>query len=106
MSFDTDLLDSLFEQQPLFEEVNDDDFTKDFCEDLIEKFSIKGDTEIKAVDGVSIRKRGDVIFIMNFADEKKTVTLDREYKNVVTGENVNGEVELGVCEYIILIRNS
>ena len=81
---------------------NDDDFTKDFCEDLIEKFSIKGDTEIKAVDGVSIRKRGDVIFIMNFADEKKTVTLDREYKNVVTGETVNGEIELDVCDYIIL----
>ena len=85
---------------------NDDDFTKDFCEDLIKEFSIKGDTEIKATEGVSIRKRGELIFVMNFSDEKKTVTLDREYKNVVTGKKVNGEVELDVCEYIVLIRNS
>ncbi len=66
------------------------------------EFSIKGDTEIRAESGVSIRKRGELIFVMNFSDEKKTVTLDREYKNVVTGENVNGEVELEVCEYLIL----
>ena len=81
---------------------NDDNFTEDFCEDLIKEMSIKADTEIKAVDGVSIRKRGDLIFVMNFADESKTVKLDREYKNVVTGESVNGEITLDVCEYLIL----
>ena len=43
-----------------------------------------------------------MVFIMNFADEKKTVILDKEYKNVVTGENVSGKVELDVCGYIIL----
>ena len=85
---------------------NDDDFAKDFCEDLIKKISIKGDTEIKSETGVSIRKRGDLIFVMNFADESRKVTLDREYKNVVTGESVNGEVELDVCGYTILIRNA
>ena len=39
---------------------------------------------------------------MNFADETKTVTLDKEYKNVVTGESVSGEVILDVCDYLIL----
>ena len=43
---------------------------------------------------------------MNFADETRKVTLDKEYVNVVTGEKVTGEVELDVCGYIILIRNS
>mgnify|MGYP002511813384 FL=1 len=43
---------------------------------------------------------------MNFADETRKVTLDKEYVNVVTGEKVDGEVELDVCGYIILIRNS
>ena len=81
---------------------NDDDFTKDFCEDLIEKISINCDTEIKAENGVSIRKRGDVIFVMNFSDESKKITLDKEYKNVVTGENVSGQVEIEVCGYLIL----
>ena len=85
---------------------NDDSFTEDFCEDLIKEMSIKADTEIKAVDGVSIRKRGDLIFIMNFADESKKIMLDREYKNVVTGESISGEITLDVCEYLILgIRN-
>ena len=81
---------------------NDDDFTTDFCEDLIKDISLKSDTEIKAEKGVSIRKRGNIIFVMNFADESKTVTLDKEYKNVVTGESVSGAVELDVCGYIIL----
>ena len=86
--------------------ITDEDFANDFCEDLINKLSLKGDTDIESVDGVSIRKRGDVIFVMNFADETRKVTLDKEYVNVVTGEKVDGEVELDVCGYIILIRNS
>ena len=81
---------------------NDDDFATDFCEDLIKDISLKSDTEINADNGVSIRKRGNIIFVMNFADESKTVTLDKEYKNVVTGESVSGAVELDVCGYIIL----
>ena len=39
---------------------------------------------------------------MNFAEDPKTVILDKEYKNVVTGESVSGEIALDVCGYIIL----
>jgi beta-galactosidase GanA len=39
---------------------------------------------------------------MNFSDEQRTVTLDKQYKNVVTGEAVDGKITLDVCGYIIL----
>ena len=81
---------------------NDDNFTDVFCSDLIDKYGIKADTEIKAEDGVTIRKRGDTIFVMNFADTEKTITLDKEYTNIVDGVSVNGEITLPVCGYIIL----
>ena len=81
---------------------NDDNFTDDFCSDLIDKYGIKADTEIKAEDGVTIRKRGDTIFVMNFADTEKTIILDKEYTNIVDGVSVNGEITLPVCGYIIL----
>ena len=81
---------------------NDDNFTDDFCYDLIDKYGIKADTEIKAENGVTIRKRGDTIFVMNFADTEKTIILDKEYTNIVDGVSVKGEITLPVCGYIIL----
>ncbi len=81
---------------------NDDNFTDDFCYDLINIYGIKADTEIKADNGVTIRKRGNTIFVMNFADTEKTVKLDKEYTNVVDNTSVNGEISLPVCGYIIL----
>ncbi len=81
---------------------NDDNFTDDFCYDLINTYGIKADTEIKADAGVTIRKRGNTIFVMNFADTEKTVKLDKEYTNVVDNTTVNGEITLPVCGYIIL----
>ena len=81
---------------------NDDNFTDVFCSDLIDKYGIKADTEIKAENGVTIRKRGDTIFVMNFADTEKTITLDKEYTNIVDGVSVKGEITLPVCGYIIL----
>ena len=81
---------------------NEDSFTDDFCYNLIETYGIKADTEIKAEDGVTIRKRGETVFVMNFADTEKTVTLDKEYTNVVDNTLVKGEITLPVCGYIIL----
>mgnify|MGYP003410385296 CR=1 FL=1 len=81
---------------------NDDAFATDFCADLIKETSIFSDTGINAESGVSIRKRGDVIFVMNFSDEQRTVTLDKQYKNIVTGERVSGKVILDVCGYLVL----
>ena len=60
------------------------------------------DTEIKAEKGVSIRKRGNTIFVMNFADTEKELVLDREYKDVINGKNISGKVTLNVCEYLVI----
>lgn len=81
---------------------NDDDFTNDFCNTLIEKIGIKPDSEIKTDNGVAVRKRGNSIFVMNFSDKETEVTLDKEYKNIISGENINGKITLPVCGYLVL----
>ena len=81
---------------------NQGDFFDDFCSQLIEKHNIIADTNIKAESGISIRKRGNLIFVMNFADSEKTVKLDRAYKDVDKDKVINGEVKLPVCGYLVL----
>ena len=39
---------------------------------------------------------------MNFSDTEKTVSLDKEYKNIIDNTLVSGEIALPVCGYIIL----
>ena len=77
---------------------NDDDFAEDF----LSQFDIRPDADIKLADGVYLRKRGELVFVMNFSDEERTVTLDKEYINVITDEKINGEVKLPVCGYLVL----
>ena len=81
---------------------NQGDFFDDFCSQLIEKHNIIADTNIKAESGISIRKRGNLIFVMNFADSEKTVKLDRAYKDIGNDKVINGEVKLPVCGYLVL----
>ena len=81
---------------------NDADFADDFCEMLIKENEIKPDCGIKSDDGIEIRKRGDMIFVLNFCDDEKKIVLDREYLNVVSGEKMSGEIMLGSCKYLIL----
>ena len=81
---------------------NDDSFTADFCNNLISQLSIAPDTEIVTPENVTVRKRGDTVFVMNFTDDVAEIELDREYRNVVNGETVSGKVTLGVCGYLVL----
>ena len=81
---------------------DDGQFSKEFCGDIIKEHSIKADTEITADSGVSIRKRGNVIFIMNFSDGVANVTLDQEYLDIVNGTSVSGEVTINECGYVVL----
>ena len=81
---------------------NDSDFADDFCSSLIESVSIAPDSGIEAADGVYIRKRGSHVFVMNFSDSKKTVSLDKEYADIINGGTVSGETSLPVCGYLIL----
>ena len=47
---------------------NDEDFADRFCAYLIDSHGVKPDTGIEP-NGVIIRKRGDLVFLMNFDDE-------------------------------------
>ncbi len=81
---------------------NSGDFFEDFVKELVSAINIAPDTGIVTEKGVSVRKRGDVIFVMNFADNEKQVTLDKEYTDVLTGKAINGTLTLNKCEYLIL----
>lgn len=73
-----------------------------FAEDFLSQFDITPDADIKLSDGVYLRKRGELVFVMNFSDEERTVTLDKEYTDVIRDEKINGEVKLPVCGYLVL----
>lgn len=77
---------------------NDDDFAEDF----LSQFEIKPDADIELSKGVYLRKRGDLVFVMNFSDEERTIVLDKEYTDVIEDKKINGEVKLPVCGYLVL----
>ena len=81
---------------------NDDCFADDFCQKLIDDIKIAPDAEIKTAENVTIRKRGNCIFVMNFTDGEAQVELDSTYINIITGEEMSGTVTLGVCGYLVL----
>ncbi len=81
---------------------NAGDFAEDFCNELIDVYNISPDTDIIAESGVSIRKRGNLIFVMNFADCEKIVKFQKDYKDVVNDTVINGEIKLPVCGYLVL----
>ena len=81
---------------------NKGDFFEAFSNALINKHNIVPDTDIKAEEGISIRKRGNTIFVMNFADTEKEIVLDKEYINLITNEKISGKVTLSVCEYLVI----
>lgn len=81
---------------------NDDCFADDFCQKLIEDINIAPDAKIKTAENVTIRKRGNCIFVMNFTDGEAQVELDSTYINIITGEEMSGTVTLGVCGYLVL----
>ncbi len=81
---------------------NDENFAEDFCNDLIKEISIDADTNIDGEKGVIIRKRGELIFLMNFSDEEKSFVVDKKYINVLSDDDVQGKVSIPACSYIVL----
>lgn len=81
---------------------NTGDFFENFTDALISEHNITPDTGIKAEQGISIRKRGNTIFVMNFADSEKQIVLDKEYKDIINGNVISGIKKLSVCEYLVI----
>ena len=42
------------------------------------------------------------LIVLNFNDEEPAVRVGGEYKNFLTGEDVNGDLLLPVCGYAVL----
>ncbi len=81
---------------------NDDSFAADFCKALVREIGIAPDAEILTPQNVTVRKRGNTVFVMNFSDQATEIELDREYTNIVSGEKISGKVTLNVCGYLAL----
>ena len=81
---------------------NDAGLAGDVCDYLCEELKIEAAAPIDPVDGVSVRKRGELIFVMNFSDDAKTVCLTDSYVNVLGGETVSGNVTVASCSYLVL----
>lgn len=73
---------------------------------LIAELGLNAPMNITCDSGVCIRKReGDgenYYFVMNESDEEKNITLDKTYRNVLTGEAVSGKQTLPDCGFFIL----
>lgn len=78
------------------------DFIDDFCGGLIDGMELPSDAPFPLPEGVSARKRGELLFVMNFSGEEKTVVLDREYRDVLSGEARGGRITLAENGYLIL----
>ncbi len=78
------------------------DFCNDFLNDILSKSDIAPDTAIISPDGVEISKRGDLVFIFNFTDEEKEITLDKEYTNILNNKTVADSVTLNGYGYMVL----
>ena len=73
---------------------------------MIAELGLNAPMNITCDSGVCIRKReGDgenYYFVMNESDEEKNITLDKTYRNVLTGEAVSGKHLLSACGFLIL----
>lgn len=81
---------------------NDNDFADDFCAMLIPELGLMPDADFDIPKDVLIRKRGELLFIMNFSEEEKTVTPDKTYTDVISGETIGTEFTVKSMGYRIL----
>jgi beta-galactosidase len=74
----------------------EDDFINDIADGII------CDSPAFAIpDGVSVRKRGEYIFIMNFSESEQTITLGKECTDILSGKAVS-DITLDICGYAII----
>ena len=78
------------------------DFIDDFCGGLIDEMQIQPDAPFPLPEGVNARRRGDLLFVMNFSGEERTVVLDREYRDAIGDRTVSGKFVLPENGYLIL----
>jgi beta-galactosidase len=76
----------------------EDQFHRDFYNEIINRLGIEQAAEVKHAKGVSVQTRksseSDYMFVMNFTEEQQPVTFESQVKDVVTGEEITGELTL------------
>ena len=84
----------------------DGEFQKAFIKDFVKKYGLTAPMNVECDKDICLRKReGDgenYYFILNESENESSVTLDKSYKNVLTGETVSGKQILGNCGFLIL----
>ncbi|MEW5323381.1 beta-galactosidase [Geobacillus thermoleovorans] len=80
----------------------EDQFHRDFYQELMEKLDLRPVLFVKHGKGVSVQARQapecDYVFIMNFTEEKQAVVLEEKVKDLFTGEEIVGEIMLDKYE--------
>lgn len=76
----------------------DEHFHRDFYQELINQLSIDPKISIQHGKGVSVQVRRapdrDYIFVMNFTEETQDVTFESQVKDLVTGDEIVGNLSL------------
>lgn len=76
----------------------DKTFHEAFYNTLIEDLDLEGDLPVKSGKSVSIQVRrdneNDYIFIMNFTEKTQIINFEKEVEDMITGEQLKGEIEL------------
>ncbi|MEH7250881.1 beta-galactosidase [Neobacillus niacini] len=84
----------------------EDQFHRDFYQEIINDLELQPAFSVKHEKGVSVQVRrapeSDYIFVMNFTEKKQPITIESLVKDLVTGEDVSGELILERYEVRIL----
>lgn len=87
----------------------EDQFHRDFYQDLIKELSLSPVFPVKHGKGVSVQARqdqhNDYIFIMNFTEQQQLVSFDKRVKDIVTGEMLSGDLILEKYEVRIVVNS-
>lgn len=84
----------------------EDQFHRDFYQELIDKLELKPVFSVKHGKGVSVQVRqapeSDYIFVMNFTEEKQPVTFESQVIDLLTGEEIVGDLTIEKYEVRIV----
>ncbi|MFS0636166.1 beta-galactosidase [Mesobacillus foraminis] len=86
----------------------EDQFHRDFYRELIQELGLEPAFRVKHGKGVSVQVRqdqeNDYIFIMNFTEEQQNVTLESSVTDLITGEELSGDLTLEKYEARIVVQ--
>ncbi len=80
-------------------------FLNDFYDALADSLSLPKALPGPQPDGVAVQERGGAVFVMNFADGKRTVGIPGRYRDLLTGETWTDRVEAEARSVFVLVSD-